>query len=77
MNGFGAITSLARVGFLVKGLLYRSLAHSPSRSQPNGRFFALSLGLLHREKRTCAMNWDQIEGNWKQFKGRAKQQWGN
>jgi len=24
-----------------------------------------------------AMNWDQIEGNWKQFKGRAKQQWGN
>jgi uncharacterized protein YjbJ (UPF0337 family) len=22
------------------------------------------------------MNWDQIEGNWKQFKGRAKQQWG-
>ena len=22
------------------------------------------------------MNWDRIEGNWKQFKGRAKQQWG-
>ncbi|HEX4858554.1 MAG TPA: CsbD family protein [Usitatibacteraceae bacterium] len=22
------------------------------------------------------MNWDQIEGNWKQFKGAAKQQWG-
>jgi uncharacterized protein YjbJ (UPF0337 family) len=22
------------------------------------------------------MNWDQIEGNWKQFKGRARQQWG-
>jgi uncharacterized protein YjbJ (UPF0337 family) len=22
------------------------------------------------------MNWDQIEGNWKQFKGRAQQQWG-
>jgi uncharacterized protein YjbJ (UPF0337 family) len=21
------------------------------------------------------MNWDQIEGNWKQFAGRAKQQW--
>jgi uncharacterized protein YjbJ (UPF0337 family) len=21
------------------------------------------------------MNWDQIEGNWKQFKGKAKQQW--
>lgn len=21
------------------------------------------------------MNWDQIEGNWKQFKGQAKQKW--
>ncbi len=22
------------------------------------------------------MNWDQIEGNWKQFKGAARQKWG-
>lgn len=22
------------------------------------------------------MNWDQIEGNWKQFKGRAQAKWG-
>lgn len=22
------------------------------------------------------MNWDRIEGNWKQFKGRARAQWG-
>ena len=22
------------------------------------------------------MNWDQIEGKWKQFKGSARQQWG-
>jgi len=22
------------------------------------------------------MNWDRIEGNWKQFKGKAKSQWG-
>jgi uncharacterized protein YjbJ (UPF0337 family) len=22
------------------------------------------------------MNWDRIEGNWKEFKGRAQQQWG-
>lgn len=22
------------------------------------------------------MNWDRIEGNWKQFKGTIKQQWG-
>jgi uncharacterized protein YjbJ (UPF0337 family) len=23
------------------------------------------------------MNWDQVEGNWKQFKGKAQQQWGD
>lgn len=22
------------------------------------------------------MNWDQIKGNWKQFQGKARQQWG-
>ncbi|HEU5293425.1 MAG TPA: CsbD family protein [Burkholderiaceae bacterium] len=22
------------------------------------------------------MNWDRIEGNWRQFKGKARQQWG-
>jgi len=22
------------------------------------------------------MDWDSIEGNWKEFKGKAKQQWG-
>ena len=22
------------------------------------------------------MDWDRIEGNWRQFKGRVKQQWG-
>ena len=23
------------------------------------------------------MNWDQIEGNWKQFKGKIKEKWGD
>lgn len=23
------------------------------------------------------MNWDEIEGKWKQFKGKAKEQWGD
>jgi uncharacterized protein YjbJ (UPF0337 family) len=23
------------------------------------------------------MNWDRISGNWKQFKGAAREQWGN
>jgi uncharacterized protein YjbJ (UPF0337 family) len=27
-------------------------------------------------KQELAMNWDQIEGKWKQFKGQAREQWG-
>lgn len=23
------------------------------------------------------MNWDQVEGNWKQFTGKARRKWGN
>ena len=23
------------------------------------------------------MNWDRVEGNWTQFKGKVQQQWGN
>lgn len=23
------------------------------------------------------MNWDRVEGNWKQFKGRVKERWGD
>jgi uncharacterized protein YjbJ (UPF0337 family) len=28
------------------------------------------------QPRRRIVNWDQIEGNWKQFKGKAKEQWG-
>jgi uncharacterized protein YjbJ (UPF0337 family) len=28
------------------------------------------------EEKGCAMDWNRIEGNWKQFKGRAKEKWG-
>jgi uncharacterized protein YjbJ (UPF0337 family) len=29
-----------------------------------------------QRKESPSMNWDRIEGNWKQFTGKAKQQWG-
>jgi uncharacterized protein YjbJ (UPF0337 family) len=32
-------------------------------------------GLLP-SKKEGSMNWDQIEGSWKQLKGKAKEQWG-
>jgi uncharacterized protein YjbJ (UPF0337 family) len=28
------------------------------------------------KKTECVMDWNRIEGNWKQFKGRAKEKWG-
>ena len=32
--------------------------------------------LAPAEKEEGSMNWDQIEGSWKQVKGKAKEQWG-
>jgi uncharacterized protein YjbJ (UPF0337 family) len=29
------------------------------------------------ETKESGMNWDRIEGNWTQFKGKVQQQWGN
>jgi uncharacterized protein YjbJ (UPF0337 family) len=31
---------------------------------------------LARRETECVMDWNRIEGNWKQFKGRAKEKWG-
>jgi uncharacterized protein YjbJ (UPF0337 family) len=28
------------------------------------------------KRKDIAMNWDRIEGNWKQFRGQVQQQWG-
>jgi len=33
-------------------------------------------GARHDREKEKAMNWDRIEGNWKQLKGKAKEQWG-
>lgn len=29
-----------------------------------------------RQERDSPMNWDRVEGNWKQFKGKVKEKWG-
>jgi uncharacterized protein YjbJ (UPF0337 family) len=28
------------------------------------------------QKEEQAMNWDRVEGNWKEFKGKVQQKWG-
>jgi uncharacterized protein YjbJ (UPF0337 family) len=37
---------------------------------------ALGYGFALTHTGSKAMNWDQIKGEWKQFQGRVKQQWG-
>jgi uncharacterized protein YjbJ (UPF0337 family) len=37
---------------------------------------ALGYGFALTNTGSKAMNWDQIKGEWKQFQGRVKQQWG-
>jgi len=34
------------------------------------------VGRFHQRGESIRMNWDQVEGKWKQFRGSAKQQWG-
>src|SRR5215211_404035 len=31
---------------------------------------------LERQQEQRAMNWDRVEGNWKEFKGKVQQKWG-
>jgi uncharacterized protein YjbJ (UPF0337 family) len=42
-------------------------------------FFPRQLATLKntKQKRSAAMNWDRVEGNWTQFKGKVQEQWGN
>jgi uncharacterized protein YjbJ (UPF0337 family) len=32
---------------------------------------------VSRRKQEKRMNWDRVEGNWKQFKGKVKEKWGD
>ena len=34
-------------------------------------------GLPHPHAKETATNWDIIKGNWKQFRGKVKETWGN
>jgi uncharacterized protein YjbJ (UPF0337 family) len=36
----------------------------------------LPVGLIVNSVKETVMNWDRIEGNWRQLKGKAKEQWG-
>jgi uncharacterized protein YjbJ (UPF0337 family) len=37
---------------------------------------AVGAGFQAIGERCMAMNWDRVEGNWKQFTGKVKEQWG-
>src|SRR5437588_10931815 len=58
---------------MVGKLLDRSVVLLAGTFGPLTRFPASS---VDREPGESAMNWDRVEGNWKQFKGKAQQKWG-
>ena len=37
---------------------------------------AFLLRSANRKEQSTIMNWDRIEGNWKQMKGKAREKWG-
>lgn len=37
--------------------------------------FMSRVGII--EQRSAPMDWDRIEGNWKQFSGKVKEKWGD
>jgi uncharacterized protein YjbJ (UPF0337 family) len=42
-------------------------------------FFAIArfqITLMTCDTRSNPMNWDRVEGNWKEFKGQVQKQWG-
>jgi uncharacterized protein YjbJ (UPF0337 family) len=47
-----------------------------SRNEGVREAFLMQLTTRAEKKQECAMDWNRIEGNWKQFKGRAKEKWG-
>jgi uncharacterized protein YjbJ (UPF0337 family) len=36
----------------------------------------MAQGIEERHTEVIPMNWDQIEGKWTQYKGKAREQWG-
>jgi uncharacterized protein YjbJ (UPF0337 family) len=51
----------------------RRLPQFPADAQCVGSYIPTLSSLSAKES---AMNWDRIEGNWKQFTGKVKEQWG-
>jgi uncharacterized protein YjbJ (UPF0337 family) len=55
-----------------------AVAHRPLTQATDKNTIAVCTSVLlnHRPTKGHHMNWDTIQGNWKQLTGRAKQQWG-
>jgi uncharacterized protein YjbJ (UPF0337 family) len=51
-------------------------AHSLSAVCDQSSAILLAIAPTHASTKGNTMNWDVIEGNWKQFKGHVKEKWG-
>jgi uncharacterized protein YjbJ (UPF0337 family) len=56
--------------------LRRSALGAPRTGGTKSSTAVLSRQFSLKSKRSKTMNWDRVEGNWKQFKGNVQQKWG-
>jgi uncharacterized protein YjbJ (UPF0337 family) len=47
-----------------------------AKGRPSQRIFDWQLRQSGHEPKEIDMDWNIVEGNWKQFKGKVKEQWG-
>jgi uncharacterized protein YjbJ (UPF0337 family) len=48
-----------------------------SKHLPGTFTFQRAFPSIGQYRKEAPMNWDRVEGNWKQLKGQARQQWGS
>jgi uncharacterized protein YjbJ (UPF0337 family) len=63
--------SATPLSFLPQAQAFTDPARSGTFAQSPGSNY-----LGHSDWQEQAMNWDRVEGNWKEFKGKVQQKWG-
>jgi uncharacterized protein YjbJ (UPF0337 family) len=73
------MSNRAQTPAFVFGAMAYAGTHPAPRSRGAIRNFSFHqrFGLITiREEETAMMDWNRVEGNWKQMKGKIKEQWG-
>jgi uncharacterized protein YjbJ (UPF0337 family) len=78
-NAATATSPVIKVARMAPGLMAPGLRTARMRKKPTLLVTRQRRSNQNRKKqegKECVMDWNRIEGNWKQFKGQAKEKWG-